>query len=166
MKQTPHESYVQSLKEEKDCYDLFKNFLIPFLFSSSGTPIIRMLVVLGLLCYMWAFSSCSKQGPLFIAVHVLFIIVSSLVADHRLQVCRLSSHGAQAYLLCGKQNLPRPGIEPTSPALAGRFLSTGPPEKSLKFLNILTNIFHNDSVPSTFLSPLHIINHFIFITTL
>ena len=84
MKQTPHESYVQSLKEEKDCYNLFKNFLIPFLFSSSGTPIIRMLVVLGLLCYMWAFSSCSKQGPLFIAVHALFIIVSSLVADHRL----------------------------------------------------------------------------------
>ena len=27
-------------------------------------------------------------------------------------------------------NLPRPGIKPTSPALAGRFLSTGPPKKS------------------------------------
>ena len=84
MKQTPHESYVQSLKEEKDRCNLFKHFLIPpFFFSSSETPMIRMLVVLGLLCYMWAFSSCSKQGPLFIAVHALFIIVSSLVADHR-----------------------------------------------------------------------------------
>ena len=26
-------------------------------------------------------------------------------------------------------NLPRPGIEPMSPALAGRFLTTGPPGK-------------------------------------
>ena len=28
-------------------------------------------------------------------------------------------------------NLPRPGIEPMTPALAGRFLTTGPPGKSL-----------------------------------
>ena len=27
--------------------------------------------------------------------------------------------------------VPRPGIEPASPALAGKFLTMGPPEKSL-----------------------------------
>ena len=34
-----------------------------------------------------------------------------------------SSCGSWAQLLCGRQNLPGPGIEPSSPALAGRFLS-------------------------------------------
>ena len=33
-------------------------------------------------------------------------------------------------LLRGTQNLPGPGIEPMSPELAGRFLSTVPPGKS------------------------------------
>ena len=32
-------------------------------------------------------------------------------------------------------SLPRPGIKPVSPALAGRFLTTGPPGKSLLLLN-------------------------------
>ena len=36
--QTPRESYVQSLKEEKDRYNLFKNFLIPFLFLFFWDP--------------------------------------------------------------------------------------------------------------------------------
>ena len=31
---------------------------------------------------------------------------------------------------CDVWSLPRPGIEPVSPALAGRFLTTGPPGKS------------------------------------
>ena len=43
---------------------------------------------------------------------------------------RLSSCGAGAQMLHGLWNLPRPGINPMSPALAGRFLSTGSPEKS------------------------------------
>ena len=34
-----------------------------------------------------------------------------------------------AYLLCGMWGLPGPRIEPVSPALAGRFLSTLPPGK-------------------------------------
>ena len=42
----------------------------------------------------------------------------------------LSSCGAQALLLRGMWDLPRPGIEPMSPALAGRFLTTAPPGKS------------------------------------
>ena len=31
-----------------------------------------------------AFSSCSEQGLLFIALHSLLIVVASLVAEHRL----------------------------------------------------------------------------------
>ena len=44
---------------------------------------------------------------------------------------RLSSCGARASLLCGMWDLPGPGLEPVSPALAGGFLTTVPPEKSL-----------------------------------
>ena len=40
--------------------------------------------------------------------------------------CRFSSCGARASLLRGTWDLPRPGLEPMSPALAGRFLSTAP----------------------------------------
>jgi len=43
---------------------------------------------------------------------------------------RLHSHGTWALLLQGMWNLPGPGIEPVSPALAGGFLSTGPLRKS------------------------------------
>ena len=43
---------------------------------------------------------------------------------------RLSSCGTRAQLLCGMWDPPRPGIELTSPALAGRFSTTAPPGKS------------------------------------
>ena len=42
---------------------------------------------------------------------------------------RLSSCGARAQLLRGMWDLPGPGLEPVSPALAGRFLTTAPPGK-------------------------------------
>ena len=42
---------------------------------------------------------------------------------------RLSSCGAGAWLLRGTWDLPIPGIEPVSLALAGRFLTTAPPGK-------------------------------------
>ena len=42
---------------------------------------------------------------------------------------RLSSCGARAYLLHGTWDLPGPGLEPVSPALAGGFLTTAPPGK-------------------------------------
>ena len=47
------------------------------------------LSVLGLCSRVWAFSSCSEQGLLFVAVHGLLIVVASLVAEHRLQACGL-----------------------------------------------------------------------------
>ena len=43
----------------------------------------------------------------------------------------LSSCGARALLLHGMWDLPGPGIKPVSPALAGGFLTTVPPGKSL-----------------------------------
>ena len=42
---------------------------------------------------------------------------------------RLSSCGSWAQLLRSMWDLPRPGLEPMSPALAGRFLTTVPPGK-------------------------------------
>ena len=76
-----------------------------------------------------AFSSCGKWGPLFIVVHGPLTIMASLVANHRLQTRRLSSCGSRAQLLRGMWDLPRPGLEPLSPALAGRFSTTAPPGK-------------------------------------
>ena len=43
--------------------------------------------------------------------------------------CRFSHCGAQTQLLCSPWNLPGPGIKPVSPALAGRFITTGLPGK-------------------------------------
>ena len=42
------------------------------------------LAALGHRCCAWAFSSCSEQGLLFIAVRGLLIEVASLVAEHKL----------------------------------------------------------------------------------
>ena len=56
---------------------------------------------------------------------------ASLVAEHRLQTRRLSSCGSRAQLLRGMWDPPRPGLEPVSPALAGRFPTTAPPGKPI-----------------------------------
>ena len=42
----------------------------------------------------------------------------------------LSSYGTQVLVAHGLWNLPIPGTEPMSPALAGGFLTTVPPRKS------------------------------------
>ena len=89
------------------------------------------MAMLGLRFCARAFSSCGKRGPLFIAVRGPLTITASLVAEHRLQTCRLSNCGSWAQLLCGTWDLPRPGLELVSPALAGRFSPTAPPGKSL-----------------------------------
>ena len=68
-------------------------------------------------------------GPLFIAVRGPLSVMASLVGEHRLQMRKLSSCGSRAQLLRGMWDLPRPGLEPVSPALAGRFSTTAPPGK-------------------------------------
>ena len=93
------------------------------------------------------FSSSGEQGPLFVAVRRLLTAVACLVAEHGcwavqalvaaawcLSTCsswalarRLNSCGTWASLCMW--DLPRSGIEPVSPALAGRFFTTEPPGK-------------------------------------
>ena len=87
------------------------------------------MAVLGLRFCARAFSSCGKWGPPFIAVCGPLTIAASLVAEHRLQKRRLSSCGSWAQLLRSIWDPPRPGLEPMSPALAGRLSTTAPPGK-------------------------------------
>ena len=82
--------------------------------------------MLGLHFCARAFFSCGERGPLTVA--------ASLVAEHRLQTRRLSSCGPRAQLLHGMWDFPRPGLEPVSPALAGRLSTTAPPGKPNLFL--------------------------------
>ena len=98
---------------------LFFKYLFIYLF----------MAVLGLRFCARAFSSCGKWGPLFIAVRGPLTIAASLVVEHRLQTRRLSSCGSRAQLLRSMWDLPRPGLEPVYPALAGRFSTTAPPGK-------------------------------------
>ena len=87
------------------------------------------MAVLGLRFCARAFSSCGKRGPLFIAVRGPLTIPASPAAEHRLQTRRLSNCGSRAQSLRGMWDLPRPGLEPMSPALAGGFSTTAPPGK-------------------------------------
>ena len=79
------------------------------------------MAVLGLRFCARAFSSCGKRRPPLIAVRGPLTIAAPPVAEHRLQMRRLSNCGSQAQPLCGMWDLPSPGHEPVSLALAGRF---------------------------------------------
>ena len=104
------------------------------------------LAALGLRCCARALSSCGEWGPLLTTVHGPLTTVASPVVEHGLQEHRpqqlrhvgsvvvaperrLSSCGSRAQLLRGMWDLPRPGPEPVSPALAGGPLTTAPPGK-------------------------------------
>ena len=87
--------------------------------------------VLGLCYRVQSFSGCGEGGHSLVVVRGLLIVVASLVAEHSFLAHSFSSCHTRAQLLQGMWNLPGPGIELVSPALAGRFLSTVPPEKSL-----------------------------------
>ena len=106
---------------------LFFYFFYFFIFGCAGSSVRAR-----------ALSSCGKWGPLLIAVRgPLFIavrgpfIAAPPAAGHRPQTRRLSSHGSRAQPLRGMWDLPRPGLEPVSPAPAGRFSTTAPPGKPL-----------------------------------
>ena len=99
---------------------------------------------------MWAFSGCSERDYSLVAVSGLLGVVSSLVAEHGLWGARasaaaefngcgsraaghrLSSCGSWAPLFQAMWNLPRSGMEPVSPALAGRFFTNKPSGKPLE----------------------------------
>ena len=115
------------------------------------------LAVLGPHCCSLAFSSCGERGLLYRcgawASHCggfsccgaqALGTWASVVSARGLSSCgsqalehRLSSCGAWAYLLRCMWDLPQPGIEPVSPALAGRFSITAPPGKPNIFLQLL-----------------------------
>ena len=74
-------------------------------------------------------SSCSKQGLLsscgVLASHCRgFSYRGAWALEHR-----LNSHGTLAQLLHGMWDPPRSGVEPMSPASAGRFFTTEPSGK-------------------------------------
>ena len=115
---------------------------MPSIFKKIYLFIYLFLAGFGLHFCVRAFSSCGERGPLFIAVRGPLTVAASLVAEHRLQTRRLSSCdvasglsscGSRAQLLRGMWDLPRPGLEPVSPALAGRLSTTAPPGKPLLF---------------------------------
>jgi len=69
----------------------------------------------------------------------------SQALEHRLSIC-----GTLAYLFRGVWDLPKPGMEPMSPALASSFFTTEPPGKPQEWVIFLTlptstgqNIFCN-----------------------
>ena len=104
------------------------------------------MAVLGLRLCVRAFSSCGKRGPVFIAVRGPLTIVASLAAEHRPQTRRLSSCGSRAQLLRGTWDPRRPGLEPVSSALAGRFSTTAPGKPPEAFLK---TIFEQQAVKSS-----------------
>ena len=55
--------------------------------------------------------------------------------------------GPQAGLSLSTRNLPSPGIKPRSPALAGRFLTTGPPRKSPDPFQIIPHVCRYEYMP-------------------
>ena len=83
------------------------------------------LAVLGLHCHTWTFSSCSEQG----LVHGLLICGGFSCGTGALRHTGFSSFGSWAYLLCSMWDLPRSGIEPQSPAMAGGVCTSEPPGK-------------------------------------
>ena len=115
-------------KLSKDLEKIYIYILFIYLF------IYLFMAVLGLHFCARAFSSCGERGPLFIAAHGPLIIAASPVVEHRLQTCRLSNWGSRAQLLRDMWDLPRPGLEPVSPALANRFSTTAPPGKPGKYI--------------------------------
>ena len=80
----------------------------------------------------WGYSLAAMQA----SCHTGFSCCGAQVLEHGLNSC-----GTWAWLLHGTWDLPGPGIEPVSPALAGRVFTTEPPGKPLsskEFDNILS----------------------------
>ena len=88
--------------------------------------------MLSLHCCTWAFSSCSQWWEGYSSCSLWasqcsgFSCCGTGTQRHK----GFSSYGARVWLPCGLWNLPWPGSEPVSSALAGRFLTTRPPGKS------------------------------------
>ena len=109
----------------KKCLWFFKKYLFLFIFDRSGSC-----------CCVQAFSCYGGQELLFtqcMGFSLWWLLLLQSVGSRRtgFSTCgmRLSSCGAWASLPHSIWDLPAPGIKPTSPALVGGFLATGPPGK-------------------------------------
>ena len=84
--------------------------------------------MLGLCCWTQAFSSCGEGGCysslrcLGCSLWWLLLLQSMSSKAHGLQSSGSVVNCPRAKLLLGMWDLPRPGIKPMPPALAGRFL--------------------------------------------
>ena len=123
-------------------YSVIDSFQSIF-FNNFFKLIYLLMAVLGLRFCARAFSSCGKRGPLFITVRRPLTIAASLVVEHRLQMRRLSNCGSRAQLLRGMWDLPRPGLELMSPALAGRFSTSAPPGNPQSIFNFSNCVVHH-----------------------
>ena len=104
---------------------------------------------LSLFCPTWASSSCWELG-LLSSCHVqasLGTWASVVVALKN----RLSNFGTQAQLPRGMWDLPGLEMEPMPPALAGRFLTTGPPGKLYISLHFANHILKFPNIHSCYL---------------
>ena len=107
------------------------NFSIIYLF----------LAVLGLRCFTQRNCLVAASGGYSLPVVLgLLIAVVSLVTQHGLQL-HGSVVGVYGLSCLGMWDLPGPGIKPTSPALVGGSLTTGPPGKSLSYLSFCFSTF-------------------------
>ena len=126
-----------SLTQHRDAIFFFFFLVFNFIYLS----IYLFLAVLGLCCCTQAFSSCGEPGATLccgaLTSHCGGFACcgaralgawASVVVAHGLSSC-----GTWAQLLRGMWDIPRPGFEPVSPALAGRFLTSVPPGKPLLF---------------------------------
>ena len=68
-----------------------------------------------------------------VAVCRLLLAVASRCGAQNAGCVQFTSCGIWISMPCSMWNLPRPGTEPMSPALAGGFSTTGPPGKSSLF---------------------------------
>ena len=127
-----HSKWQLPLKEHSLCACHWPTHLMFLLMFFLKTIVFLFLAVLDL--------SCSAR-----ASHYSGFLLQSMV-EPRLELGSV----VMAYGLscCGTWDLPGPGIEPVSPALAGRFLSTLPPGKSqLCTLNVSDKSYLNHVTP-------------------
>ena len=110
----------------------------------SNTDLVNLTPILKLCLYIWV---CF--WAFYLKIFFNLFILTALCLCHGTWAChcggfscrrawalglRLRSCGQQAQLPQGMWNLPRPRIKPVTCALAGGFLTTGPPRKTLGFL--------------------------------
>ena len=121
------------------CWTISYSLLPPrLLFPWAGQPhpLLAMFLFYFLIfiCLAASVPSCGAQDLYRIMRDLLLLCMPSLVVARGIRSAQASVVAVNRFSRSTecKVLVPRPGIEPTSPALQGGFLTTGPPGKSLK----------------------------------